>query len=68
MESLLQTEVPKVLGSYIKQSEEYNSNYTIKNLLGISVEKKFFHLKQNKKVLISEVTRLLEKGNLDMLL
>ena len=42
MESLLQTEVPKVLGSYIKQSEEYNSNYTIKNLLGISVEKKFF--------------------------
>jgi type I restriction enzyme S subunit len=49
MESLLQTEAPKVLGSYIKQSEEYNSNYTIKNLLGISVEKKFFPSKTKQK-------------------
>lgn len=49
MESLLQTENPKVLGAFIKQSEEYNSNYSIKNLLGVSVEKKFFPSKTKKR-------------------
>jgi type I restriction enzyme S subunit len=42
METLVNTEGTKVLGSYIKQSEERNYSLEVTNLLGVSVEKRFF--------------------------
>lgn len=42
LDSLIKTEELKLLGDYIIQSEEINTNNEITNLLGISVEKKFF--------------------------
>ena len=42
MDSLIKTEGTKLLGNYIKQIDERNNNLEVKNLLGISIEKKFF--------------------------
>ena len=42
IESLVATNKLKILGEYIRQSEEVNSFLTVSNLLGISVEKTFF--------------------------
>jgi type I restriction enzyme S subunit len=42
MDSLINDEGTKLLGQYIKQLDERNTNLEVTNLLGISIEKKFF--------------------------
>lgn len=51
IENLINTEQPKVLGTYIEQSDERNSNLEIDNLLGISVNKVFIETRSNKEQL-----------------
>ena len=48
IENLIKTEEPKVLGEYIEQSDERNSDLQIDNLVGISVNKVFMETKSNK--------------------
>jgi type I restriction enzyme S subunit len=48
IENLIKTEQPKVLGEYIEQSDERNSDLKIDNLIGISVNKVFMETKSNK--------------------
>ena len=42
MENLAKKNDLKILGEYIKQCDERNQNLEVKNLLGISINKKFF--------------------------
>ena len=51
IENLIRTEEPKILGDYIQQSDERNSELTIDNLLGISVNKVFIPTRSNKESL-----------------
>jgi len=48
IENLIITEQPKVLGKYIEQSEERNTDLKNDNLLGISVNKVFMETKSQK--------------------
>lgn len=48
IENLIKRETPKRLGDYINQSDERNSDLSIDNLLGISVNKVFIPTKSNK--------------------
>lgn len=48
IENLIKTEEPKLLGDYIEQSDERNTELEIDNLLGISVNKVFIDSKSNK--------------------
>lgn len=48
IEDLIKKEEPKVLGDYIQQSDERNSELEIDNLLGISVNKIFIPTKSKK--------------------
>ena len=48
IENLIKTEEPKLLGEYIQQSDERNTNLEIDNLLGISVNKIFIPTKSKK--------------------
>ena len=47
IEDLIKNEPPKILGEYIEQSEERNTDLKIDNLLGISVNKVFMPSKAN---------------------
>lgn len=51
IENLIKTEKPKVLGEYIEQSDERNTDLEIDNLIGISVNKVFMETKSNKEQL-----------------
>ena len=51
IENLIKTEEPKTLGDYIEQSDERNSELTIDNLLGISVNKIFIPTRSDKESL-----------------
>ena len=51
IENLIKTEKPKTLGDYIEQSDERNSELTINNLLGISVNKVFIPSRSDKESL-----------------
>lgn len=51
IENLIKTEKPKTLGDYIDQSDERNSELTINNLLGISVNKVFIPSRSDKESL-----------------
>lgn len=51
MDSLMVTEESTVLGEYIQQSEEINTNLEVTNLLGISVDKRFFPSKSKQETL-----------------
>lgn len=42
LDNLIAKEDGKVLGEYIRQSEEINSDLSVRNLLGISIDKEFF--------------------------
>lgn len=48
IEDLIKKEKPKLLGDYIQQSEERNTNLEIDNLLGISVNKIFIPTRSKK--------------------
>jgi type I restriction enzyme S subunit len=48
IENLIKTEKPKVLGGYIEQSDERNTDLSIDNLLGISVNKVFMETRSKK--------------------
>jgi len=48
LEDLIKTEKPKLLGDFIQQSDERNSDLKIDNLLGISVNKIFIPTKSKK--------------------
>ena len=48
IENLIKTEQPKILGEYIEQSEERNTDLKNDNLLGISVNKVFMETKSQK--------------------
>lgn len=48
IENLIQTEEPKILGEYIQQSDERNTDLETDNLLGISVDKIFIPTRSNK--------------------
>ncbi len=48
LEDLIKTEEPKLLGDYIQQSDERNTDLEIDNLLGISVNKIFIPTKSKK--------------------
>lgn len=51
IENLIKTEESKVLGQYIEQSDERNTDLEIDNLVGISVTKVFMETKSNKEQL-----------------
>lgn len=51
IENLIQTENPKILGEYIEQSDERNTDLRNDNLLGISVNKIFIETKSQKEKL-----------------
>jgi len=51
IEALIKTEEPKLLGDYIEQSDERNTDLKIDNLLGISVNKIFIPTKSKKEQL-----------------
>lgn len=51
IENLIKTEQPKVLGDYIEQSDERNTDLVFDNLVGISVTKVFMETKSNKEQL-----------------
>ncbi len=48
LEDLIKTKEPKILGDYIQQSDERNTELEIDNLLGISVNKIFIPTKSKK--------------------
>lgn len=48
IENLIKTEKPKILGDYIEQSEERNTDSRVDNLIGISVNKAFMATKSVK--------------------
>jgi len=51
IENLIKTEEPKLLGDYIQQSDERNTDLKIDNLIGISVNKIFIPTKSKKEQL-----------------
>ena len=47
IENLIKTEEPKLLGEYIQQTHDKNSNNSIKEVMGLSVNKTFRTPKSN---------------------
>jgi len=62
MDNLVSREESKVLGKFIQQSDEINTNLEVSNLLGISVEKNFFPSKTKQETLELNGYKIIKKN------